>query len=209
MQAVTFDSLPLRLLDSMADSHELNASNGGNGGGGLFPQLFNVAIRASIRANATCGQNGREEYCKLVDAYPHKKWATQCGICNSHSSDMAKHRPIESVISNTQSDDRWWQSPTLQNGHNYEYITITLDLKQAKPLSSSLLVVFNKCNRPVKTETNRIELSWTFKDVKQPSLRGQPTTTKNEISYVVCHKLTMRTLADSMEAAIPNVSFVE
>uniref|UniRef100_A0A1B0AJK8 Laminin N-terminal domain-containing protein n=1 Tax=Glossina pallidipes TaxID=7398 RepID=A0A1B0AJK8_GLOPL len=135
-------SIALRLLDSAADSHELNTNNGGNGGGGLFPQLFNVAIRASIRANATCGQNGREEYCKLVDAYPHKKWATQCGICNSHSSDMAKHRPIESVISNTQSDDRWWQSPTLQNGHNFEYITITLDLKQtflAKCDESSLL----------------------------------------------------------------------
>ena len=123
----------LRLLNSHSDSQTLfnTAGNGdGSGSAGLFPQLFNVATRASITVNATCGQNGREEYCKLVDAYPHKKWATQCGICNAHSSDVAKHRPIEAVISNINMQDQWWQSPTLQYGRNYEYITITLDLKQ-------------------------------------------------------------------------------
>lgn len=99
--------------------------------GGLFPPLFNVAPRAHITVNATCGQSGREEYCKLVDAYPHKKWATQCGICNAQSSDTAKQRPIESVISNANFDDeRWWQSPTLQYGRHFEYVTITLDLRQ-------------------------------------------------------------------------------
>uniref|UniRef100_A0A1I8QD10 Laminin N-terminal domain-containing protein n=1 Tax=Stomoxys calcitrans TaxID=35570 RepID=A0A1I8QD10_STOCA len=117
----------LRLLNRDSDSH----MQGVKAGGGLFPQLFNVATRASITVNATCGQSGREEYCKLVDAYPHKKWATQCGICNAHSSDVAKHRPIESVISHTNMHDQWWQSPTLQYGRNFEYVTITMDLKQA------------------------------------------------------------------------------
>lgn len=98
--------------------------------GGLYPPLFNVAPRAHITVNATCGQSGREEYCKLVDAYPHKKWATQCGICNVQSSDVAKQRPIEAVISNTNFDERWWQSPTLQYGRHFEYVTITLDLRQ-------------------------------------------------------------------------------
>ncbi|XP_037819776.1 laminin subunit alpha-1-like [Lucilia sericata] len=120
----------LRLLNSHSDSLTSSSLDNSHQEGGLFPQLFNVATRASITVNATCGQNGREEYCKLVDAYPHKKWATQCGICNAHSSDVAKHRPIESVISNVNMQDQWWQSPTLQYGRNYEYITITLDLKQ-------------------------------------------------------------------------------
>lgn len=119
----------LRLLNSHSDTQTVGQSFG-SVAGGLFPQLFNVATRALITVNATCGQNGREEYCKLVDAYPHKKWATQCGICNAHSSDVAKHRPIESVISTVNMHDQWWQSPTLQYGRNYEYITITLDLKQ-------------------------------------------------------------------------------
>lgn len=124
----------LRLLNSHSDS-QMGQQDPLNSGGGLFPQLFNVATRASISVNATCGQSGREEYCKLVDAYPHKKWATQCGICNAHSSDVAKHRPIEAVISNINMHDQWWQSPTLQYGRNYEYVTITLDLKQVSSKS--------------------------------------------------------------------------
>ncbi|EDX05025.1 GD23956 [Drosophila simulans] len=50
--------------------------------GGLYPPLFNVVPRAQISVNATCGQNGAEEYCIKVGAKP-------CGICNAHSSDRA------------------------------------------------------------------------------------------------------------------------
>lgn len=103
--------------------------------GGLYPPLFNVAPRASITVNATCGQNGAEEYCKLVDAYPHRNWAKHCGTCNAHSSDRAKQRPIESLISPSNSfEESWWQSPTLQGGRQFEYVTITLDLKQVSVL---------------------------------------------------------------------------
>lgn len=124
----------------------LNSQSEPQTDGGLYPPLFNVAPRAHITVNATCGQSGREEYCKLVDAYPHKKWATQCGICNVQSSDVAKQRPIEAVISNTNFDERWWQSPTLQYGRHFEYVTITLDLrqvseKQAESYQTSLFFV--------------------------------------------------------------------
>lgn len=106
-----------------------------------------MAPRASITVNATCGQNGAEEYCKLVDAYPHRNWAKQCGTCNAHSSDRAKQRPIESLISPGSSfEDSWWQSPTLQGGRQFEYVTITLDLKQVRISnelpSLSLLISF-------------------------------------------------------------------
>lgn len=106
--------------------------------GGLYPPLFNVAPRASITVNATCGQNGAEEYCKLVDAYPHRNWAKHCGTCNAHSSDRAKQRPIESLISSSSSfEESWWQSPTLQGGRQFEYVTITLDLKQVSAAAGS------------------------------------------------------------------------
>ena len=41
-------------------------------GAGAWPSVFNVGQRASIYANATCGLNGREEFCKMVDAHPHR-----------------------------------------------------------------------------------------------------------------------------------------
>lgn len=120
--------LGLRLL-KMDDLYSGGGSPGGSGG--LYPPLFNVAPRAEISVNATCGQNGAEEYCKLVDAYPHRNWAKQCGTCNAHSSDRARQRSIQSLIwTGSGLEESWWQSPTLQGGRQFEYVTITLDLKQ-------------------------------------------------------------------------------
>ncbi|KAH8324869.1 hypothetical protein KR074_009874 [Drosophila pseudoananassae] len=140
---------------------KLQKSPGGGGGGvgvgeaadeysvagaysGLYPPLFNVAPRAAITVNATCGQNGAEEYCKLVDAYPHRNWAKQCGTCNAHSSDRAKQRPIQSLIS-PGPEESWWQSPTLQGGRQFEYVTITLDLKQTFQI---FFVMLKSANSP-------------------------------------------------------------
>lgn len=38
------------------------------GGAGLWPPIVNVAPKARVSVNATCGQAGREEYCKMSDA---------------------------------------------------------------------------------------------------------------------------------------------
>lgn len=35
--------------------------------GALFPNIFNLATNSLISADATCGQYGREEFCKLVE----------------------------------------------------------------------------------------------------------------------------------------------
>lgn len=43
------------------------------------------------------------------------------------TSDLDKRHPIEYAIDGT---TRWWQSPTLLAGKEFEYVTITLDLKQ-------------------------------------------------------------------------------
>lgn len=130
MENLRFALTALRLLNSQ-QADDISAGNEVTGG--LYPPLFNVAPRATITVNATCGQNGAEEYCKLVDAYPHRNWAKQCGTCNAQSSDRAKQRPIESLISPSSSFEKsWWQSPTLQGGRQFEYVTITLDLKQVR-----------------------------------------------------------------------------
>ncbi|ALC39642.1 wb, partial [Drosophila busckii] len=133
----------LRLLNSQ-QADDVSAGNGNVGG--LYPPLFNVAPRATITVNATCGQSGAEEYCKLVDAYPHRNWAKQCGTCNAHSSDRAKQRPIESLISPGNSfEESWWQSPTLQGGRQFEYVTITLDLKQTYQI---FFIMLKSANSP-------------------------------------------------------------
>lgn len=41
-----------------------------------------------------------------------------------------KH-PVEYAIDGT---NRWWQSPSIKNGMEYHYVTITLDLKQVHTL---------------------------------------------------------------------------
>lgn len=90
---------------------------------GLFPSVFNLATNAKITVNATCGETGPENYCKLVEHVSMRE--PQCGICDASSS--SKQHPIENAIDGT---NKWWQSPTLQNGKQYEWVTITLDLKQ-------------------------------------------------------------------------------
>ncbi|XP_055381870.1 laminin subunit alpha-1 [Condylostylus longicornis] len=124
----------LRLLSGVQDINE---------NGGQFPPLFNIAPRANIVVNATCGQNGIEEYCKLFEANKsHNKidklsWEIKCDKCydlktlNDKNERIIQNHSIENVKNNGNSmENGWWQSPTLLNGYEYEYVTITIDLKQ-------------------------------------------------------------------------------
>uniref|UniRef100_A0A1I8BE04 Laminin N-terminal domain-containing protein n=1 Tax=Meloidogyne hapla TaxID=6305 RepID=A0A1I8BE04_MELHA len=91
---------------------------------GLFPSIFNLATHAEIRASSTCGQHGPDYYCKLVEHVFLRQ--PQCDICDANNHH--KNHPIDYAIDGTK---RWWQSPTLSNGLNYERVNITLDLRQA------------------------------------------------------------------------------
>lgn len=42
---------------------------------------------------------------------------------------LTEQHPIEYAIDGT---NRWWQSPSIKNGMEYHYVTITLDLKQVE-----------------------------------------------------------------------------
>lgn len=48
-----------------------------------------------------------------------------------------EHHPIEYAIDGT---NRWWQSPSIKNGMDYHYVTVTLDLQQVGP---DLLVLYS------------------------------------------------------------------
>ncbi|KAH9488089.1 Laminin subunit alpha-2 [Bulinus truncatus] len=95
---------------------------------GLFPVVFNLASKAHISVNATCGATKPEVFCKLVEhvkIFPAEN--RHCGICDNSSSNPLQRHPITNAIDGS---NRWWQSPTLTNGAQYNYVTITIDLKQ-------------------------------------------------------------------------------
>ncbi|XP_065577471.1 laminin subunit alpha lam-3-like isoform X2 [Artemia franciscana] len=92
---------------------------------GLFPNIFNLASRATITANATCGDSVTEVYCKMVEHVFLR--SPQCGICDDSAYDKSFRHPITNAIDGTPG---WWQSPTLQRGPQFEWVTIKLDLHQ-------------------------------------------------------------------------------
>lgn len=97
---------------------------------GLFPAVLNLASNALITTNATCGEKGPEMYCKLVEHVPGQPVRNpQCRICNQNSSHPYQRHPITNAIDGK---NTWWQSPSIKNGVEYHYVTITLDLQQVE-----------------------------------------------------------------------------
>uniref|UniRef100_A0A669E9R8 Laminin subunit alpha-2 n=1 Tax=Oreochromis niloticus TaxID=8128 RepID=A0A669E9R8_ORENI len=98
---------------------------------------------ADITTNATCGSTGPEMFCKLVEHVPGQPVRNaQCRICNQRSANPTEHHPIEYAIDGT---NRWWQSPSIKNGMEYHYVTITLDLKQVFQIA---YVIIKAANSP-------------------------------------------------------------
>ncbi|XP_029984754.1 laminin subunit alpha-2 isoform X3 [Sphaeramia orbicularis] len=108
---------------------------------GLFPAVLNLATMAEISANATCGSSGPEMFCKLVEHVPGQPVRNpQCRICNQKSTKPFERHPVEYAIDGT---NRWWQSPSIKNGMEYHYVTITLDLKQVFQIAYVILKAAN------------------------------------------------------------------
>ncbi|XP_039981437.1 laminin subunit alpha-2 isoform X2 [Xiphias gladius] len=110
---------------------------------GLFPAVLNLASMSDISANATCGSAGPEMFCKLVEHVPGQPVRNpQCRVCNQRSTKPFERHPIEYAIDGT---NRWWQSPSIKNGMEYHYVTITLDLKQVFQIA---YVIIKAANSP-------------------------------------------------------------
>ncbi|XP_037391080.1 laminin subunit alpha-3-like isoform X2 [Pygocentrus nattereri] len=101
----------------------------------LSPPYFNLAEGSAISATATCGEDQRSRprsdlYCKLVGGpaigVPSQTIQGQfCDHCNANDPDKA--HPVTNAIDGT---ERWWQSPPLSRGLNYNEVNVTLDLGQ-------------------------------------------------------------------------------
>ncbi|KAK0150257.1 Laminin subunit alpha-1 [Merluccius polli] len=95
---------------------------------GLFPAILNLASNAEVSSNATCGERQPEMFCKLVEHVPGRRIHNpQCRICDANSANERERHPISKAIDGTNS---WWQSPSIKNGRQFHWITITLDLHQ-------------------------------------------------------------------------------
>ncbi|KAI4555165.1 hypothetical protein MJT46_015551 [Ovis ammon polii x Ovis aries] len=115
---------------------------------GLFPAILNLASNAHISTNATCGEKGPETYCKLVEHVPGRAMRNaQCRVCDSSSANPKgkwgpQRHPISNAIDGT---NNWWQSPSIQNGREYHWVTITLDLRQVFQVA---YVIIKAANAP-------------------------------------------------------------
>jgi hypothetical protein len=107
----------------------------------LSQDTFNIARGKTITASATCGYDlppGQDEelFCKLATV-PGKYGidGLECGECNpkvtSGSIQEIKDHRIQYAIDGT---EKWWQSPPLSRGLQYNEINITIDLGQVRNL---------------------------------------------------------------------------
>nr|XP_035126645.2 LOW QUALITY PROTEIN: laminin subunit alpha-3 [Callithrix jacchus] len=120
----------------------------------LHPPYFNLAEAARIWATATCGEPGLadrrtrpELYCKLVGGPTapgsgHTIQGQFCDYCNSE--DPRKAHPVTNAIDGS---ERWWQSPPLSSGTQYNRVNLTLDLGQLFHVAY-ILIKFANSPRP-------------------------------------------------------------
>nr|XP_033789765.1 laminin subunit alpha-3 [Geotrypetes seraphini] len=176
----------------------------------LHPPYFNLAAGARIRATATCGQDLEEQpqprrdlYCKLVGgpAAPSSGHTIQGQFCDyCDSSDPNKAHPVTNAIDGT---ERWWQSPPLSLGLQYNEVNVTIDLGQPFHVAY-LLIKFANSPRPdlwvLERSVNfgRTYTPWQYfahsktdcierfgKQVRQPITRDDDVICTTEYSRIV------------------------
>uniref|UniRef100_A0A2K6FCC1 Laminin subunit alpha 3 n=1 Tax=Propithecus coquereli TaxID=379532 RepID=A0A2K6FCC1_PROCO len=146
--------LLLLLLLLLPDWRATARDPGARVGLSLHPPYFNLAQAAKIWATATCGERGPgggrprpELYCKLVGGpmapgSGHTIQGQFCDYCNSE--DPRKAHPATNAIDGS---ERWWQSPPLSAGTQYNKVNLTLDLGQLFHVAY-VLIKFANSPRP-------------------------------------------------------------
>ena len=108
----------------------------------LTPPYFNLAQGRNISATATCGEDvpGPELFCRLTGATGSDDQTTRevirgqlCDYCSPGNSQQ-DHRPEYA----TDGTERWWQSPPLSRGVQYNQVNLTVHLGQVALYSLSI-----------------------------------------------------------------------
>ena len=117
-----------------------------NNGAVLTPPYFNLAQGRNITATATCGVNvpGPELFCRLVGATGIDESSViggqLCSYCDPSRPDL-DHRP-QFAIDGT---ERWWQSPPLSRGSQFNKVNLTVHLGQVSLYCVHLSVCWAVC----------------------------------------------------------------
>ena len=106
----------------------------------LQPPYFDIARGKPISATATCGEGpgteeeGRELFCKLAEAPGRVAIQGQyCDYCYPGN---------HSIKFSTDGSEKWWQSPSLSRGLQYEDVNITINLGQVKSIGISRILLW-------------------------------------------------------------------
>lgn len=96
----------------------------------LSSPAINIAQGKKIEATSTCGVDVSEQelFCKLATV-PGKFAILGLSCDHCDPSAPSKNHPIEYAIDGT---ERWWQSPPLSRGLQYQQVNITIDLGQVR-----------------------------------------------------------------------------
>lgn len=102
----------------------------------LTPPYFNLASGKKIQTTATCGVNVStpEQFCRLTGVAGEVKESDLritinsgqlCEECDPSEEELS--HPAEFAIDGT---ERWWQSPPLSRGMEYNAVNLSIDLEQ-------------------------------------------------------------------------------
>ncbi|XP_064075982.1 laminin subunit alpha-1 [Vanessa tameamea] len=101
--------------------------------GGYLPAPLDVAPYSVVTANATCGENGAEEFCRDT---PGKRGLV-CDVCEGLDGSSSRRHPASLAVDGD--PNTWWQSPIITNDE-YQHV----ELVAALPGKMELLHVIIK-----------------------------------------------------------------
>ncbi|KPI98470.1 Laminin subunit alpha-1 [Papilio xuthus] len=89
---------------------------------GLLPAPLDAAAYSVVAANATCGDNGPEDFCRDT---PGKRGLV-CDVCEGVDGSPARRHPA--VLALDGDPTTWWQSPTHAGGQEFSHIELVATL---------------------------------------------------------------------------------
>jgi len=116
-------------------------------GQALTPPNFNLAVGRDVDATSTCGVGVTEPelYCKLTGANPGDKediigefeliQGQLCDYCSDAAREPGQSHGAQYAVDGT---ERWWQSPPLSRGLQYNEVNLSISLGQVNSLHYTL-----------------------------------------------------------------------
>ena len=119
----------------------------------LSPPLFDLAKESTIAATATCGVNittPRERFCRLTGASADERQdffsslyysgnsqiiaGQLCDYCVAERTPEADQYPLQihSARFAIDGSEKWWQSPPLSRGQQFNDVNLTVSLGQVR-----------------------------------------------------------------------------